>query len=195
MSESALTPHLVEWIESRNLAPVLEPMLPTLSGTRRVDCVGYDCMRLVAVEMKPTLNTKAIQQAASCKGYATECWVCCWRGSADMVERAAEAGVGVLLAGEASQLIEVLPTTQSTLEPAMQHEWRDILPHAPRNTIAGTRHAQHTDADTLKAIMKHKEANPHDGWRNIYRAVPSSSPDWQSMKSKYAPRIKRCAQP
>jgi hypothetical protein len=167
-------------------------MLPTLSGTRRVDCVGYDAMRICAVEMKPSLNTKAIQQAASCKGYATECWVCCWRGTAEMVERAAEAGVGVLLAGEAAQLIEVLPTTQSTLEPAMQHEWRDILPHAPRNTIAGTKHSQTSEADILRAIMAYKAAHPDDHWRVIHNEVATGCRDWRELRDKYAGRIRRC---
>jgi len=189
MRESDLTTYAVEFARRRNLAPVLEMVLPCWwkGAVRRrpVDCVAWDANRIAAIEFKSALSPKAIEQSKSCQPYANECWVLCHRCTDGSVELARNEGVGVLMPDSDGSCAIVQEPSVSVLDPAKAHVWREQLGHAPTKELAGVRANGDGIASEREAVIEWLGEHSHYGWIKCYRECNSTARDWQELRQRH----------
>ena len=186
--ESDLTGYGAEWLRRRGLGVCMEVVLPTGEGRLRpVDLVGWSNTRIVAVEMKRTLNRSALDQCLSCRGYADEVWALVMSATPRMSEDARESGIGVLIPSDDGSC-EVVVETAMTLAPVANGMlWRDRLGRAPDRTVAGIRKGVVAGDYALEreSLREWFAVNPGASWRMAFRCVPSSASDWKALRARH----------
>lgn len=191
MLESALTPYGTEFARRRSLDPMLEVSLPTETPRGRrvrcVDMVAWSASRVIAVEFKTTLNAGVVDQAASCRGYADECWALVYRATPQGMERAQAAGIGVLVPSESGSVEIALETTVNAVSRAKAHEWRDLLGRALARSVAGTPLVRGSGSrqQELGSLVDWFRANPKGSWRLAYRQTPNTADGFVALRTRH----------
>lgn len=200
-SEYKLSAPVADWLVRRELVPYAEVSgrMPYHGAerVRRVDAIGRDWRRLVAVELKCTVGRQAIEQAVACQSFATEAWIASFSCSDQFAALCAEHGVGVLLVREPEEVgdslvTEVLPCVIQVPSPESFAEWQGNLARSSPNGEAGRPNMAGVsrESDTLAALVAFFRENPRSGWRAAWRAVPNDCAKFTVLKAKHAKRVK-----
>jgi hypothetical protein len=194
--ESTLTNPCQDWLARRGLVPVLEAMLPCiyLDGTeqkRAVDCVGWSATRIVVIEMKSSLSSDAIEQAASTKHAAHESWVATARASESKQEEARLMGVGVLAPDKDWRLQIVTEPGINLCETQHTHAWRDLLGRAPDRSIAGEpmRAGEGSLQRERASIVDFFRQHPESSWRLAYKTLRHTAGSWTELRAKHSKQV------
>ena len=188
MRESDLTAPAVDWLRRRGLEPRLEVSLPVGGRVRAVDCVGWDENRIVAIELKQSLTSKAIQQACECMAGADEAWCAVASATPRLCEDAEAAGVGILHTDRHGNLVIASECQISIVPPSVRHEWRKVLARshdtetAGEPMQAGQGNRQWSETMLIEFFLAHPDAS----WRLAYRAVPSTAGKWTELRSRHS---------